>query len=269
MIPLSKLAALPHRHRLRKIRKIFDSAERSVTDSLPEPLRIYLGSIVKFILDDGGVSPAAAAALEDAGKALQNTARPADPAVLRAVNTIRHLLLAETGRFPADWDFIDHGGRLDPAARRVFPGMSVYLEDIRSPFNIGAMFRTAESFGVEHLYLSPHCADPRHPRAERTAMGCVDILTWERLPGEHPETCLRTPFFALETGGVPLCDFKFPRTGVMIAGSEELGVSPESLALADTSLGRVTIPSYGAKGSLNVSAAFAIAMQAWAAALTE
>jgi TrmH family RNA methyltransferase len=50
----------------------------------------------------------------------------------------------------------------------------------------------------------------------------------------------------------------------MIVGSEELGVSPQALAAADASLGRVSIPTWGAKGSLNVSVAFGIALQAWA-----
>jgi TrmH family RNA methyltransferase len=61
--------------------------------------------------------------------------------------------------------------------------------------------------------------------------------------------------------------FSFPLRGIMIAGSEELGVSPEALAAADASLGRVSIPSFGAKGSLNVSTAFGIAMQAWSSKL--
>jgi len=50
---------------------------------------------------------------------------------------------------------------------------------------------------------------------------------------------------------------------MLIAGSEELGVSPRALAAADASLGRVSIPVYGAKASLNVSVAFGIALQAW------
>jgi len=49
----------------------------------------------------------------------------------------------------------------------------------------------------------------------------------------------------------------------MIIGSEELGVSPRALAVADASLGRVSIPCYGSKASLNVSVAFGIAVQAW------
>jgi TrmH family RNA methyltransferase len=166
---------------------------------------------------------------------------------------------------------LDSGGSLDPGKRQVFEGMQVYLEDIRSPFNVGAMFRTAESFGVEKMFLSPFCADPGHPRAQRTAMGCVGVLPWERLdadpfagaPGE--EAFGGMPLFALETGGVPLEEFPFPPRGIMIAGSEELGVSPAALAAA--SLGRVSIRTFGAKGSLNVSTAFGIVMQAWAAAL--
>jgi TrmH family RNA methyltransferase len=292
MIPLSKLAKLPRHQRLRKIGKIFADAERRLVPNgqntarsgavMPQPYTLgYLADLTEMLLAEGGFAD------EETLRRAADTIRAADfpgntgsgseksGGLLRALNAVRHLLLVETGRFPADWDFIDHSGRLDPAARRIFPGMSVYLEDIRSPFNVGAMFRTAENFGVARLYLSPHCADPLHPRAERTAMGCAGILDWERLPPEklsafvHSGDTADTPrlLFALETGGTPLRDFVFPRAGVMIAGNEELGISPEALALADASLGRVSIPCYGAKASLNVSAAFAIAMQAWAEAL--
>jgi TrmH family RNA methyltransferase len=129
------------------------------------------------------------------------------------------------------------------------------------------MFRSAESFGAEALYLSPLTADPSHPRCKRTAMGTVDVLPWERRSLDELTVVQRDAcpaIFALETGGTTLRDFRFPREGLMIVGSEELGCSPEALALADASLGRVTIPMYGAKGSLNVAVAFGIVMQAWA-----
>jgi TrmH family RNA methyltransferase len=134
------------------------------------------------------------------------------------------------------------------------------------------MFRTAESFGVERIILSPFCADPSHKRAERTAMGCIDIIPWERhelftgpFSSEYFANQLQLPVFALETGGIPLDEFPFPRRGILIAGSEELGVSPQALAAADASLGRVSIPCHGTKASLNVSVAFGIALQRWAA----
>jgi TrmH family RNA methyltransferase len=183
--------------------------------------------------------------------------------IRRLVNTVRHILIMETGQSQADWDLLD-SNKLVPRKRRVFAGVQVYLEDIRSPFNVGSLFRIAESFGVEKLLLSPLTADPHHPRAERTAMGCVDAVPWERTPFDAVSGTAPAALFALETGGIPLKDFPFPEKGTMVLGAEELGVSPQALAAADASLGRVSIPLYGAKGSLNVSAAFAIAMQAWA-----
>jgi TrmH family RNA methyltransferase len=270
LIPIHKLKKLARSQRLRKIAKIVAQAELRLNAGVPlgpeglEPLAGVLG----LLLADPAFSPAALDTLKTALEQL-----PAGTG--RSLNTVRHILLAETGRLPADWDFIDCRGRLDSAKRRVFPGMRVYLEDIRSPFNVGAMFRTAESFGVEKVYLSPLCADPRHSRASRTAMGTVDIVPWERLPADlsgvfpaagNTEGTIDGPFFALETGGIGPEDFDFPQSAVMIAGSEELGVSPKALELADRSLGRLSIPVYGAKGSLNVSVAFGIALHAWAAA---
>jgi len=67
--------------------------------------------------------------------------------------------------------------------------------------------------------------------------------------------------FALELGGTPIGDFPFPLAGIMVIGSEELGVSPEAKALCVGSV--VSIPMYGVKGSLNAAVAFGIAAHAW------
>jgi TrmH family RNA methyltransferase len=269
MIPLHKLAELPRSQRLRKIGKIFAEAELRLCAHPPAAADLtYLADTLQILIRDDAFPPAARQAL---GAALDSLDAPDETVpIRRAVNTVRHILLSETGRQIADWDFIDAGGGLDPLKRRPFPGMRVYLEDIRSPFNVGAMFRAAESFGVERLYLSPLCADPTHPRAKRTAMGCTDILPWERLPSDpFPQALSQTPIFALETGGIGIARFPFPKQAVMVVGSEELGVSPQALAAADASLGRLSIPTYGAKGSLNASVAFGIAVQAWAAACSD
>lgn len=267
MIPLHKLARLPRHQRLRKIAKTAEEAERALPHlayGVP-----YLAELAATAASDPEFSATAARELGAAAAALAAAGRgPSDDApgrteLRRALNTLRHLLSAEIGRIPADWDFVDGDGVLSAAERRVFPGVRVYLEDLRSPFNVGSLFRTAESFGVERLFLSPLCADPLHPRAERTAMGCTAVLPWERLERD----ALPQPLFALETGGIELDRFPFPAAGTMIVGSEELGVSPAALEAADRSLGRVSIPTYGAKGSLNVGVAFGIAMRAWAAAL--
>jgi TrmH family RNA methyltransferase len=272
MIPLFKLEKLPRSLRLRKVAKAAGEAEhRLITGgSMQADEAAFLAGALETVRRDEALSPAGREALEAAGAVFREAAEkgqtpgPQADLLRRALNTVRHVLLSETGRYPADWDFDASSpkGGLDSNRRRIFPGMQIYLEDIRSPFNVGAIFRTAESFGVEKIWLSPLCADPNHPRAARTAMGCVSILPWERR--KYAET--EGPFFALETGGVPLEEFPFPQRAVLIVGSEELGVSPEALAAADASLGRVSIMTFGAKGSLNVSAAFAIVMQAWARA---
>jgi TrmH family RNA methyltransferase len=263
---------------LRKAASLFGAAERRLVllGKFSDRETEYLAGVVELLATDEKIAEAPLEALKDARITLVS-ADTDEKEIRRALNTVHHISLNETGRTQADWDFIEASGALDSSKRRPFAGMRVYLEDIRSPFNVGSMFRAAESFGVEKLWLSPLCADPRHKRAERTAMGCVDVLPWEKLssdpfvaPNEGAASVLpfyEGPFFALETGGTPLADFTFPTRGVLIAGSEELGVSPRALAAADASLGRVTIPTWGAKGSLNVSVAFGIVMQVWANAL--
>jgi TrmH family RNA methyltransferase len=260
MIPIHKLEKLPVSQRLRKILKIFSEAEYRISQGcvLPEPERIFLLGAGTLLFQTDRFSGPAREALEGA---LGNLAPRRD--LLRGVNSIRHLLLAELGKQTADWDFIDHRRHLDSEKRRIFPGMTIFLEEIRSPYNVGALFRAAESFGAERIFLSPLCASPLHPRSSRTAMGCVSLIPWEHRTLET----LEGPCFALETGGISLGNFAFPSQGLLIVGSEELGVSPGALGRADCSLGRVSIPAWGVKGSLNVSVAFGIVIHAWAQSL--
>ncbi len=266
MVPLHKLARLPRHQRLRKCAKILEEWERTLPaapDARDLPPFEYLQDLFAMLAEDGEFSSAARPALAEASQAFSALSAVDLPLVRRHLNTARHILLTETGCTVADWDFIDAAGSLSPQKRRVLSGVGVFLEDIRSPFNVGSLFRSAESFGVERLYLSPLCADPRHPRALRSAMGCVDLVPWERR--ERNE--LPFPVFALETGGTDLDSFVFPARATLIVGSEELGVHPASLAAADASAGRVSIPTYGAKGSLNVAVAFGIVMRSWSVAL--
>lgn len=144
-------------------------------------------------------------------------------------------------------------------SRSFYPGVCVYAEDIRSPFNLGSIFRTAEGMGAEKVFISPGCCPPEQSRAVRSGMGCIETMGWTRARlDELPEGL---PVFALETGGVPINEFSFPKKGICIIGSEELGISPEALKRAD--YGRVTIPMIGLKASLNVGVAFGILMQKW------
>ncbi len=68
---------------------------------------------------------------------------------------------------------------------------------------------------------------------------------------------------ALEAGGTPMEEFVFPDDALLVIGSEELGVSPEKLALAENSGGVVSISTGGMKGSINVSVAAGIVLHEW------
>ncbi|MBL7005610.1 MAG: TrmH family RNA methyltransferase [Spirochaetia bacterium] len=178
---------------------------------------------------------------------------------------IYYFLMNSLGVTVADWDFHTEAGELLSSAKRLLYPIRPYLDHIRSPFNVGSVFRTAESFCCDRIIISSDTASPDHKRAGRTSRGCTDTLSWESaeissLIDRNPEL---GPVFALETGGEDISNFRFPDSGTVILGSEELGVSPEGLLAADNSLGRVSIPTYGAKGSLNLSVAFGILMQRW------
>lgn len=177
---------------------------------------------------------------------------------------ILHLLGAE----PADWDFVtEDGSDLDGRVRKVLP-LTLILDRIRSPFNVGSIFRTADSFGVEKVILIEGTASPQHGRAIRTARGTEETVDWEFMSPESAVKMIRSScdkVIALELGGTNIEEFVFPFKGIAIVGSEEFGVSPELLqAVTD----RVSIPLGGSKGSLNVSVATGIFLHSWFSAVS-
>lgn len=251
MITLEKLKTLGKKTRLRKSVLLLQQLETSLAAGGSAESGFVRG-LSRLIGETAGGNDR----LDAACRSLEE-----QPGDLRAMNTLRHVLQSHLGVSPGDWDFYEPGtSRLDAGRRQVLP-LRVYLDDIRSPFNVGSIFRTADSFGVKGITVSPFTASPAHPRSLRTSMGCTESVPWEVRP---PEALKNEPgVFALELGGEPLDRFAFPEAGTLVIGSEELGVSPEALEAAEGGLGRVSIPMFGTKGSLNVSVAFGIVMHAW------
>ncbi len=255
MFPLSKLRELSPRTRLRKILRILQAIEVERQGAVPD--RAYIDGLLALLCTQ---APADVSGLARTLRA--EVARAADPETLfRGFNAIRHALLSALNAEPAEWDLVSREtGLLDRTSVPVLP-LSVYLEDVRSPFNVGSIFRTAEAFGAERIFLSPRTPRPTHPRAAKTARGAAGALPWETAELDFLRG--KKNVFALELGGTALDRFRFPSSGTVLVGSEELGLSPEALAIADAGAGRVTIPLAGAKRSLNVSVAFGILMHAW------
>jgi len=262
LITLKKLGTLPERSRNRKCARLFHQAAVDCQRGL-NPDRVYLTGLCTLVIQDHSL---------ELGDGIQQSCR----LFLRDLPTLSsaecafrcddlsHLLFSQLGEDRADWDFVERAsGALDFAQRAVCPH-TVVIDRVRSPFNIGSLFRTADSFGVDQILLVQPATYPRHPRAQRTARGCVDTVPWEELSIESLRARIAgRAVFALELGGKDIGDFVFPEDGVVVVGSEELGVSPELLALADASLGRVSIPLAGTKGSLNVSVAAGILLHTW------
>ena len=271
MIEPGKLFQLEGGQKRRKLALTFGALERDILGIAEKgteytftsmPRAEYIRQVAAVLLRDPKLSGEAGARLRTL-----LAAEPLDE--LRVCNYARNTLLELLGTFPAEWDLViaphSPGTAEDGTvrARDFFPGLAVYAEDIRSPFNIGSIFRTAEAMGAEKVLISPHCIDPTQPRAIRSGMGCIETMGWERCSLDQLPADI--PVFALETGGTPIEDFKFPKQGICIIGSEELGVSPEALARA--TYGTVTIPMKGLKASLNVGVAFGILMQKWVESL--
>ncbi len=267
MIEPDKLFQLSGGQKRRKLALTFGALERDIAGIAEKgteysfkqmPRAEYVKKITEILLKDPKLSEAARLEIT---QVLQT--KPFDE--LRVCNCARNHLLALIGTFPAEWDLViaPHSAPTDENGvvikRDFYPGVCVYAEDIRSPFNMGSIFRTAEGMGAEKVFISPFCVDPEQPRAIRSGMGCIETMGYTRCSlDELPQDL---PIFTLETGGTPIDEFDFPQQGICIIGSEELGVSPQALQKA--TYGRVTIPMKGLKASLNVGVAFGILMQKW------
>jgi tRNA G18 (ribose-2'-O)-methylase SpoU len=134
----------------------------------------------------------------------------------------------------------------------------IVLDNIRSLNNIGSVFRTADAFLIEKIYLCGITAKPPHKDIQKTALGATDSVVWEYK--EDAAACVNT----LQKQGVfvasieqaeqsiSLAEFQ-PETGkkyALIFGNEVKGVQQEIVSMSDAV---IEIPQFGTKHSLNIS----------------
>jgi tRNA G18 (ribose-2'-O)-methylase SpoU len=192
------------------------------------------------------------------------------------------VLVADQPMLRAVAGFPVHRGVLAAADRWVLPDPAevlggadrvAVLEDINDHENLGVIFRSAGSLGVDAVLLSPRCCDPLYRRSVRVSMGHVLAVPWTRLE-PWPETLdhVAGAGFSLvaltpAADADPLPEWG-PEAGERIAillGAEGPGLSPAALAAAHR---RLTIPMRRGEDSLNVGSAAAIAFYALAAVKT-
>jgi tRNA G18 (ribose-2'-O)-methylase SpoU len=131
------------------------------------------------------------------------------------------------------------------------------LDDIRSLHNIGSVFRTADAFLIEKIYLCGITATPPNKEIHKTALGATDTVVWE-----HAESVLeviqklkaeKIQTYAIEQveSAIFLQNFEVEQNQkyAVVFGNEVFGVAQEA-ALCD---GAIEIPQLGTKHSLNIS----------------
>ena len=136
----------------------------------------------------------------------------------------------------------------------------VVVDNVRSLWNVGSIFRTADGCGVAHVYLTGITGHPPRAEIDKTALGAQDVVAWSWHEGAHEAiTAARHDghrIVALEAGGRPLDEVVWDEPVCLVLGNEVAGVAPASLEAADQ---RVELPMLGLKTSFNVAVAFGIA----------
>jgi tRNA G18 (ribose-2'-O)-methylase SpoU len=134
----------------------------------------------------------------------------------------------------------------------------IILDDIRSLHNIGSVFRTADAFLIEKIYLCGITAIPPNKEIHKTALGATETVAWEyqkdilnvinKLKSEN------VPVFAVEQveNAIFLQNFQVEKNKkyALVFGNEVYGVSQKAIELCH---GSIEIPQLGTKHSLNIS----------------
>ncbi len=143
------------------------------------------------------------------------------------------------------------------------PKLPLYfvLDNLRSAFNVGSIFRTCDILRVKGLFLCGYTACPPHAKLEKTALGTIDYVPWRYFESADDAVAYLQDqgiaVWAAETtsGSVPYAQALFPNELAIVLGNEALGVSRGVLDRCD---GVVEIPTRGYKNSLNVASACAV-----------
>lgn len=170
------------------------------------------------------------------------------------------------GQSKKEYDFLVRTKDQDKkSSRKANIPIVCILDSIRSAHNVGAMFRNAECFGVEKIYLTGLSPTPENSHVKKTAMGADEYQPWEYV--QSAQELVRElrqngyEIWSIETGSMAIDLNKIskrPKKAALIFGHELHGVS---LELLEFSSKIIEIPLFGHKNSLNVSVSQGIVLQ--------
>jgi len=164
------------------------------------------------------------------------------------------------GRDMTDSDFIIYDQDETTEITKPFPLYPVLI-DLRSSFNVGAIFRTAECLNLEKIYLTGYTATPVNRKVTKTAMGTDKKMKWEFFQNINElfniieERSLYV--YALETTSrsESFYEIEYTFPCALLLGNEALGIPHDILEMADQV---ISIPTRGWKNSLNVATSMAV-----------
>ena len=165
----------------------------------------------------------------------------------------------------ADDDFLVNSTDRDHLVNEKAP-LHFVLDNMRSAFNVGSIFRTADTLGARKLWLTGYTATPHQMQVERAALGAAAVIEWQQAKFDEAISELvkeGAQLVALETTSHATdisADFDFSKPTAFILGNERFGLESNQIKLADEVR---KIPTYGLKNSLNVAVAAAIAGFEW------
>jgi 23S rRNA (guanosine2251-2'-O)-methyltransferase len=153
--------------------------------------------------------------------------------------------------------------RITPEEYGKLPKTPLYiiLDNLRSAFNVGAIFRLCDAMRVSGLFLCGYTACPPHLKLEKTSLGTVSYVPWKKFESARDAVLFlkskAIPVWAAETAS---SSKRYDRMTVpgevgIVFGNEALGVSGDVLDLCDD---LVEIPVYGFKNSMNVATSCAV-----------
>lgn len=145
--------------------------------------------------------------------------------------------------------------------RRTSGRMILLLDSVQTPWNVGAIVRTAAAMRVESLLLCGDTALPTHPRSRQTSLGTERYLRWQEFPSAVEgiaaarDDGFQVVGLELADGAVPMPEAEIGPDVCLALGHEGNGLGAASLAACDVV---AFIPQLGRVGSLNVAAAAAM-----------
>ncbi len=147
--------------------------------------------------------------------------------------------------------------------RKTTQKISMILDSVQTPYNVGTIIRTSAALGVEHLWLVGATESPNHNKTNKTALGTQRYVTWTNVE-EPAEAVAEAKAAGYTIVGIELADNALPLHELdlsgqicLVVGHEDRGLSKDILPLCDA-VGY--IPQVGKVGSLNVGVAASIAV---------